>query len=67
MYNLNMQIDFITFSFKVKSSQEMCTSSHVTKIAGLEEKLVRQAGMLEEVVDKVLVVIIILQMNMIIS
>ena len=45
----------------------MCASSHVTKIADLEEKLVRQAGMLEEVVDKVLVVIIILQMNMIIS
>ena len=45
----------------------MCTSSHVTKIAGLEEKLVRQAGMLEEVVDKVLVVIIILKINMISS
>ena len=51
----------------MKSSQEMCTSSHVTKIAGLEEKLVRQAGMLEEVVDKVLVVIIILKINMSIS
>ena len=51
----------------MKSSQEVCTSSHVTKIAGLEEKLVRQAGMLEEVVDKVLVVIIILiQISMII-
>ena len=47
----------------MKSSQEMCGSTHVTKIAGLEEKLVRQAGMLEEVVDKVLVVIIILQIN----
>ena len=43
----------------MKSSQEMCTSTHVTKIEGLEERLARQAGMLEEVVDKVLLVIII--------
>ena len=50
----------------MKSSQELCTSNHVMKIEGLEEKLVRQAEMLGEVVDKVLFVIVILQINLII-
>ena len=45
----------------------MKLSTHVTMIAGLKEKLVRQTWMLEEVVDKVLLVIIILQINMIVS
>ena len=38
---------------KVKSSQEICRSSHVKRIAVLEERLVRQTGMLEELVVKV--------------
>ena len=47
-------------------SQEMCRSSHMKKISGLEEKLVRQAGMLEELVDKVLFVVIIHHMKTVI-